>query len=175
MLKRFCLTSTLLLALSLGSATGGYSLPFNDDMVDNQMRTGSIMRPSVPQSVPVGSLQYRLEKKEDALQLTNPKKGDPVSAANGRRLFSINCSPCHGDISATPWVPGQVVMGAPDLSLPDFSEGAGGAGGRSDGQIYGTMDFGNIIMPRVGWKLSPDEHWDIINYVRSVQARKNQK
>lgn len=41
---------------------------------------------------------------------------------------------------------------------------------RTDGSIYATIHFGIRLMPGHGWKLSPTEHWDIVNYVRSAQG-----
>ena len=46
---------------------------------------------------------------------------------------------------------------------------------KTDGYLYATIHYGGlVIMPGLGWKLSDSEHWDIINYLRSVQnARVN--
>lgn len=157
-----------------------HALPFNTDMYNPQPMTGSIMRPRVPDTVPLGSLQWRVATKEEAQKLKNPIKGDPISTANGGRLYSVNCAPCHGSYgkngSYTPsWFADR--MPAPDLSAPMYSDqGADSPGmGRSDGNIYGTIHLGGLaIMPAYGWKLSPTEHWDIINYLRSLQEAKRQ-
>jgi len=43
---------------------------------------------------------------------------------------------------------------------------------KSDGYLYGTIHFGGLaVMPGLGWKLSPEEHWDIINFIRQVQKK----
>ena len=164
----FC--TTLFLAVQNSRA-----LPFNDDMVMNNMKTGRLMRQQPADSVAVGAAESRVTTREEALKLTNPIKGDENSALNGRRLFMVNCSPCHGDIGATPYKPGKVaLLPGPNLTLDAYRESprsAASGGGRSDGSIYGTIHFGSIatLMPAVGWKLSPTEHWDIINYIRKVQ------
>ena len=36
-------------------------------------------------------------------------------------------------------------------------------------------ESGMAVMPAVGWKLSPNEHWDVINYIRHVQSEKTQR
>lgn len=146
------------------------ALPFNDDMVDIQKRTGAIMRQKVPGTVPVGSSAYYLAKKADAENLTNPLKDDPNSVASGQRLWMINCSPCHGDISKKPYTAGYVASKLP-LVPPDPTGDAYKS--RTDGFFYGTIHFGGAaLMPPLGWKLSPNEHWDIINYIRSEQGTK---
>lgn len=145
------------------------ALPFNDDMVDVQKRTGVMMRQKAPGSVAVGMSQYYVESKAEAENLVNPVKPDEGSLLRGRRLFAVNCTPCHGDISKKPYVAGYVAAKLP-LIPPDPTTDAYKA--RSDGFFYGTIHFGGAaLMPALGWKLSPNEHWDIVNYIRSQQAK----
>lgn len=159
-----------LVALLVLSPTAGAALPFNDDMVNSPVMTGKIMRPLPQDSVSEGSNIYP-KNRDEALRLTNPLKGDRFSAQNGRRLYQINCTPCHGDIEAKPYVPGKVTkfLPGPNLTLPLYHDTANG---RSDAYIYATIHFGSIatLMPRLGWKFSPTEHWDIVNYIRLVQS-----
>ncbi len=159
------------------AANAAWALPFNTDMYNPQPMTGSVMRPKAPDTIPLGALERRVATKEEAQKLQNPLKGDALSLASGRRLFAVNCSPCHGTYGNsgehTPsWFAGQ--MGAPNLALPMYWDpAAGGEPGRSDGSVYGTIHLGGMaIMPAYGWKLSPTEHWDIINYLRSFQEAK---
>lgn len=143
------------------------ALPFNDDMVAVQKRTGVMMRQKVDGTVPFGMAAYDVLTREDAEKLDNPLKGDKASTANGKRLFNVNCAPCHGDISKTPvvlGVVGQKALQKPPVLTDDAYKT------RTDGNIYGTIHFGIRLMPGHGWKLSPTEHWDIINYVRSQQG-----
>lgn len=143
------------------------ALPFNDDMVNVQKRTGVMMRPKVPGTVAVGMSQYHVASREAAEALSNPLKGDPMSIASGKRLFAVNCLPCHGDISKKPYEPGAVgkksLQTPPDLTSDMYKT-------RTDGSIYATIHFGIRLMPGHGWKLSPTEHWDLVNYVRSQQG-----
>lgn len=154
------------LALSVGSA---HALPFNDDMVNinKHSRTGVMMREKSPNSVPVGSVATRLTSKADAESLVNPLKGDKESAARGKRLWGVNCLPCHGDISKVPYQPGYVAAKLP-LMPPDPTSDAYKT--RTDGFFYGVVHLGaQGIMPVLGWKFSDTEHWDITNYIREMQ------
>ncbi len=156
-----------LVALSLSG--DGAALPFNDDMVDVQKRTGVMMRQKAPGSVAVGMSDYYVATKAEAENLTNPVEADERSIDNGKRLFAVNCTPCHGDISKKPWAPGYVAAKLP-LVPPDPTTDAYKA--RSDGFFYGTIHFGGAaLMPALGWKISPNEHWDIVNYIRSQQGK----
>jgi S-disulfanyl-L-cysteine oxidoreductase SoxD len=150
------------------------ALPFNDDMVNNQPKTGQVMRPLPEGSIARGSLDSRVENHEQAEKLENPLRGDALSTKSGKRLYTVNCMPCHGDIAADPWVPGAVPQKAQILTPPDITVDYYRQ--KSDGFLYGVIHFGPVGVGRrmgaYGWKLSPREHWDIINYVRSVQVQK---
>lgn len=150
------------------------ALPFNDDMVDVQKRTGVMMRSKPSGSVPLGSLAYRVDSREDAKALTNPVKSDATSVENGSRLFKTNCSPCHGNLESKDWTPGPVGQKWP-LKIPDLR---GNDPARmkdyrtlSDSYFFEVIHFGFGTMSGYGWKLSPTEHWNIINYIRSVQTK----
>ncbi len=171
--KHFKLHGSLACALLLLSIVpvNGSALPFNDDMVANQMRAGSIMKPKSPNSIPVGSLSMRISSAQEAegMGLTNPKQGNSEAISNGQRLFSVNCAACHGDISKSDWTPGLAgqkfeLKQPPNIGSGDFKN-------RSDASIYSTIHLGFGLMPRLGWKLSADERWDVISYIRSVQAK----
>jgi len=147
-----------------------HALPFNKDMVDNQIKIGQSMRPRPAGVVARGTLKgefpLRLEKKEDSASFVNPQKDSREAIINGRRLFQVHCMPCHGDHEKTPYEPGVAgrFLAAPNLTAQMYKD-------RSDGSIYGTIHFGGLaIMPAYGWKLSPKEHWDVISYLRMVQA-----
>ena len=162
-------------ALFVGSLAGlmavgtAHALPFNDDMVNVQKRTGTIMRQKAPGTVAVGSSEYYVPPRDEAEKLTNPLKGDVTSTANGKRLFAVNCLPCHGDISKKPYAPGAVGAKAlqvpPDLTSDMYKT-------RTDGSIFATIHYGIRLMPGHGWKLSTTEHWDLVNYVRNSQGIK---
>lgn len=145
------------------------ALPFNDDMVNinKYSRTGVMMRPKPMNSVALGSVATRLTSKEEAESLVNPLKGDAESTARGKRLWAVNCLPCHGDISKIPYQPGYVAAKLP-LMPPDPTSDA--YKGRTDGFFYGVVHLGaQGIMPVLGWKFSDTEHWDITNYIRAMQ------
>ncbi len=163
------LATTLGAALLVHSVGSVYALPFNDDMVNinKHSRTGVMMREKSPNSVPVGSVATRLTSKEAAEALVNPLKGDKESAARGKRLWAVNCLPCHGDISKVPYQPGYVAAKLP-LMPPDPTSDAYKT--RTDGFFYGVVHLGaQGIMPVLGWKFSDTEHWDITNYIREMQ------
>lgn len=169
---------TLIMFLSVALPLSAFALPFNDDMVHSKnskgdhmyLSTGQVMRAKPEGAIALGSSSYRVTNKEEADKLVNPLKGDKRSALRGKNLFKVNCSPCHGDIEAATYAPGPVAM---KFAAPPDITGEPYRTQRSDGYIYGAIHFGGLaVMPALGWKLSPDEHWDVVNYVRSVQNNK---
>jgi len=156
---------TIGLLIGLGMSSKVQALPFNDDMVESQISAGQVMRPKVADTVPLGSADYLTYSKEEAALLKNIKTANPVSVLTGKRLFAINCSPCHGKISKKNYVPGAVSQFMPGPNLADdfYKQ-------RTDGDILATVKYGNIIMPAIGWKLSNNEIWDIVNYIRETQS-----
>jgi mono/diheme cytochrome c family protein len=161
----------LALAVVVLSPSLASALPFNDDMANTKaIRTGQMARAKPEGVVPVGGHQQTVATKEEALKLKNPNKAnDPMAVENGERLFTVNCTPCHGyqdEKGVTPSAinaRGAMVMAGPDLGTDMYAA-------REDGLFYGTIHFGGmVVMPRVGYKLSPKETWDIVSYIRSIQ------
>jgi len=146
--------------------TFAVALPFNDDMVEGQLKPGQVMRSQASGSVAIGSLARTTSSREAARALSNPIKPDKSSKENGARLYTINCAPCHGT-----WKNGKHEMGiSPLLPGPDLSMDA--IAQKPDGHFYDFIHFGGMaIMPAYGFKLSVKEHWDIVNYLREVQRK----
>lgn len=168
--KQVIFGTLVIAALLVGAQAGdAFALPFNDDMVDSQKRTGVIMRAAPKDSVPVGFEKPMPKSKAEAGALTNPVPASPVSVQNGERLFRVNCYPCHGDVSKLPYQPGPVAVNSKG-TIPGMDIGNKIYLDKTDGYLYATIHFGGlVIMPGLGWKLSDGEHWDIVNYVRDVQ------
>lgn len=150
-------------------AVDAFALPFNDDMVHDQPKTNEIMRKLPEGSIPTNAKLPLIGSVQEAEALSNPQRRDKESLVNGKRLFEINCSPCHGTYGekgehAVSRVSGFWPVPPPVLSAEQYRD-------RSEGSIFATIHFGRGIMPRYGWKLSEKEHWDIVNYVRTLQGK----
>lgn len=144
------------------------ALPFNQDMAFGQnMVAGSIMRPRVDGTMPVGSLERYVPSREIARTWVSPNNGDVTSVKNGERLFAINCSPCHGVYKDGKHLKSVLAesFNMPAVDLTTVAE-------KPDGHFFEYIHFGGMaIMPAYGWKLSIQEHWDIVNYIRKFQGK----
>lgn len=94
--------------------------------------------------------------------LKNPTPSSPASLENGRKIYQINCTPCHGTAGKGDGPVGKYGLPAPSLLTPE-------AKGRSDGYIWGMIRNGRGAMPTYN-RIEEMERWDVVNYVRGLQA-----
>lgn len=97
-----------------------------------------------------------------AAKFVNPQAADDSSIARGLRKFSKTCVPCHGKGLAGDGTVATLFMPPPDLLLAPTRA-------RKDGYIYSYVRHGGIVMPSYGAQVTPQEAYDLINYVRHMQ------
>jgi len=98
----------------------------------------------------------------------NPTPADEASVTRGAELFSINCSQCHGETGEGngPVAPFLTTYKPADLTSPLLKA-------MSDGAIFMTISQGVPgRMPALNENLTVRERWDVVNYVRTLQATK---
>ena len=146
------------------------------------MRTARSVRPytmplmPAPGSVPITGSDPDSLSAAEAERLSNPRTRTAESLNRGQWVYETYCLVCHGvagrgdgPISATNGrTPPGPFPGIGNLLSPQ-------AVGRSDGYIYGVVTYaqamGRGLMPRYGDKVRGTERWDVINYVRYLQAQ----
>jgi len=94
--------------------------------------------------------------------IPNPHGTDAASLANGRKYYSINCSPCHGD-------KGMGDGPATKYGMPGINLTTDVTKGRTDGYIFGMIRNGRGLMPPYNRIEEPDR-WDVVNYLRALQS-----
>jgi mono/diheme cytochrome c family protein len=98
----------------------------------------------------------------------NPVAADDVSIARGAELFAINCQLCHGATGEGngPVAPFLENFKPANLTGPLLKA-------MSDGAIFMTISQGvPNRMPALNENLTVRERWDVVNYVRTLQATK---
>lgn len=159
----------LFITLLLASANC-FALPFSDDLVGTQPKTGQLIRPEPTDSIPIGSSDRYVESQTASLAFTNPNRPTAIALERGKRLYEINCSQCHGAwkggafippaIKPAEWLRQPEILAANYLSFPD-------------GFFFTAIHFGfGLNMPSYGNRLSINEHWDLVSYLRSVQKER---
>lgn len=98
----------------------------------------------------------------------NPIKADDASITRGKELFTINCQLCHGATGegTGPVAPFLINYKPANLTSPLLKA-------FTDGQIFMTITNGvPDRMPPLNENLTVTERWDVVNYVRTLQAPK---
>ncbi|MDH5527549.1 MAG: cytochrome c [Nitrospirota bacterium] len=99
--------------------------------------------------------------------------GTALAADAGSRVetnYMFFCAQCHGEKGDGKGLNAQPFMEAPPATLsdPDFM------GKFTDEQIFRTLTFGgpvnnlSSLMPPWGNRLTPEERWELIHYIRAL-------
>ncbi len=160
----------VVLALMLMLPAIALAWPWSQDMMDqpNIKPQEGVPVPFPARSIPTTGQPTKVKNREEAKQLSNPIKVSDASMKEGRTLYRIICSACHG-LTGKADSPVSSKIGAIDLT-DDYVQKT-----LTEGWIYGTITFGSFVMPAYGRPsregggsndLSPEERWHVVNYVR---------
>ena len=96
-----------------------------------------------------------------AAKMVNPVKPTAESLAQGKKYYGYDCAMCHG---ATGNGKGEVDTGEklPDFANPDSLKD------KSDGELFCSLKKGKGHMPLENIRITPNELWNLVNYVRSL-------
>ncbi len=146
-------------------------VPWFDAMITqpsvHPYQRADIPRYTLPGTVPITggeadwSAEWGVGNTTTADRLDNPLAGLPASA-KGDTLYHTFCAVCHGQAGA-----GDGPVG-PKVATPSLLTER--ARGYSDGYLYSIIRFGRGVMPRYGDKVRGQPRWEVVNYVRKLQA-----
>ncbi len=95
------------------------------------------------------------------LAVKNPVKSDAVSIKDGKTLYIKNCQSCHGDNGKGDGTKaGNLKITCGDFTAADFKK-------KTDAELYFKITKGRKPMPTFDKKLSDNERWSVINYIRT--------
>ena len=88
---------------------------------------------------------------------------------NGKKLYNIYCAICHGEKGNGEGYlvredGGKYPAQPADFTLDKFVNS-------TNGLYYHTIKYGRNLMGSYADKLTVDERWDVIHYIRSLQAK----
>lgn len=160
---------------SLGFASPEcFALPFNTDMLEVQPGPDKVSRKKPAGSIAIGSLQRQKPELTSEWVQKNPFEGDVAAVERGHEKFRANCSPCHGTFESGKHVPSPLMLkGMPSIDVSSeavrFSDPGKNQSPKPDAHLFTYIYNGGALMPAYGYKLSNDDIWDLISYVRQVQ------
>jgi mono/diheme cytochrome c family protein len=101
-----------------------------------------------------------------ARNLKNPEPPAPEIIAAGKQIYAQHCQSCHG-----PKGDGKGEK-APELSIApgDFTD-ARKMSGLTDGELFSEVTEGHHPMPAFADKLTEQERWEVVDYIRTFAAR----
>lgn len=111
-----------------------------------------------------------LGKNADGSWVTGFPKAVKVDArfmARGQDRYTIYCTPCHGTLGDGNGITKQYGMGATPTYHDDRLRKM------AEGEIYNTITNGKGNMLSYADKLSPEDRWAVIAYVRALQRAEN--
>jgi mono/diheme cytochrome c family protein len=96
-------------------------------------------------------------------KLENPVPADEASLKRGAELYQINCAMCHGtrDTYLGP-VGRKLTPPPPSLHDPRILQ-------LSDSDVFLRIYLGFGRMPAQGLRISNEDHWHLVNYVKSFK------
>ncbi|MBI4514885.1 MAG: cytochrome c [Deltaproteobacteria bacterium] len=131
-------------------------------------RDGKTMLAPAPNTIARGAVPFRYgvgpgEAADAGRQLHNPLAPSPAVLARGQKVFETFCLPCHGAAGA-----GDGPM------IPKFSKPPSLLAERArtipDGHIFHIITRGQNLMPSHGAQVQPHDRWQVIHYLRALQA-----
>jgi mono/diheme cytochrome c family protein len=181
MTSRRSLSGLVALVVAASGCNAYYNAPGPDDLMhivpwfDAMIKQPSVHpyeRADIPRYTVAGTVpvtggtpdweaEWAVANTATADRQVNPLAGQPATAT-GDTLYHTFCSPCHGLVGAGDGLVGKK-MAAPSL-LTDRARGY------TDGSIYSIIRYGRGVMPRYGDKVRGTMRWQIVNYVRQLQA-----
>jgi len=106
------------------------------------------------------------EAPADAKGLKNPLPASSEVLAKGADLYKKNCLMCHGEAGKGDGPATKFVKPAPaDITVAASQEKW------TDGEIFWKIGEGKKPMPSFAKKLSDDERWSLVHYVRSLKGK----
>jgi mono/diheme cytochrome c family protein len=95
--------------------------------------------------------------------MKNPVAKGEASNIAGMVLYTKHCAPCHGKTGLGDGVKARALKDFPG----DFSEAA--YQNQTDGEHFYKTKFGKGEMPKYEGKLSDEDMWNIVNYMRTFK------
>lgn len=97
-----------------------------------------------------------------AIKVKNPVKSDDASVKEGKDLYAQHCKSCHGAKGKGDGAKAEKIdISCGDFSSPDVAK-------ISDGELFWKTTEGRKPMPSYKEKLSDNERWAVINYLRTL-------
>lgn len=132
---------------------------FSDSMSNRQPVSGTVPRGFKPYAYPNTNEGYEAA----GINLKNPFAATEENVAEGKRLYEIFCTHCHG---AEGKGDGKMVQNGKFPPPPSYS---GTLKSLEEGKMFHSIHYGKNMMGSHASQLNSDERWKIILHVQKLQ------
>lgn len=133
---------------------------------------GMNMRLPVKNTIARGQMDYTTynlpktnEGYEAAASLKNPLPASIYNVAEGKRLYNINCIPCHGELGKAD---GTIVAAGKFPPPPAYDSER--IKTTPEGKMFYSVKYGKNLMGAYGTVLSPMQIWQVLHYVNTLKG-----
>ncbi|MBV8389308.1 MAG: c-type cytochrome [Mucilaginibacter sp.] len=99
---------------------------------------------------------------KEAQIIKNPLQGNNSALVDGKKLYTTNCAPCHGDKGRGDGPAAQALIPKP----ADHSSAL--VQSETDGSLFWKLSEGRNPMPGYKKILTEQQRWELINYIRTL-------
>lgn len=131
------------------------------------------MRPLPKGAIPRGFRPYAIASMDEAKGMANPVARNKQSLQKGREMYNVYCIVCHGalgegdgTVAALPNWPRPLYPRPPSLQSEKIRD-------YKDGQIFHVITMGQNLMPSYAEKMSEEERWSLVHYLRALYRAKH--
>jgi mono/diheme cytochrome c family protein len=169
--KRLFLVAVPVLLVGCKPETVVHRFGWFSSMVDQRsIKPYAMPRPAVEGTIPVSGPAPTFDM-SSADRLVNPRTRTSESVNRGKFVYETYCLVCHG---AAGHGDGPISSSAGG-QFPGVRSVVNDTVSRaSDGYLYGVIvnatSMGRGLMPRYGDKVRGTDRWDLVNYIRTLQA-----
>jgi len=126
------------------------------------------------------SSRFSEEKAPSPLQVPSESEANQQSIQRGNELFQkMNCWSCHGKEGRGDGPSAQTLVDSRGYPIPpyDFAAGTRFKCGESNQDLYRILMTGldGTPMPSFASGLTPDQAWDVVHYIRTLQINSKRK
>ncbi|MBU6343496.1 MAG: c-type cytochrome [Bacteroidetes bacterium] len=157
-----------------GTIPRGYTGVYYGDANALDIVRGKNAPNAIPAQVNGQAPFYYANNENDRVRCENDLVGNPFPITNAglekaKPLYEVNCGICHGEKGdGQGWLvskPDAKYPAAPKNLISDEMISAG------NGRYYFAIMYGKNVMGGYSDKLSYEERWQVIHYIRSLQAK----
>jgi mono/diheme cytochrome c family protein len=158
---RYSLPAAALLLTACTQYPSGGSLRLHTDMMEQP----SYRAQENPRVLPPGAVARNWEAPLTpavAAKLENAEPATAESLAQGKTLFNIYCTPCHGASGRGDGTVAAKITKPADLTSAKYAAA-------TDGFLCQVIRTGSGLMPGYAESLFMLERWHVVNYLRSLE------